>query len=103
MPLYRQGQQIRDGSIKFSDDALLDWVCSGLELVDRICQMLLTELLSSRYIIADDTRLAATVGEQAKIIPGHRRAAQVTVALRPGNSTLQSAIRRGISFQHPLP
>ena len=75
MPIYRQGQMVRDIGIVFSNDALLDWTAKGLDLLMPIYRALVSFVVASRYLAADDTKLRAAVGPVAKTFPGYKQGA----------------------------
>lgn len=75
LPLYRQGEMFRDIGLVFSNDALLDWATRGLDLLQPIYQELVRLVVSSRYLVTDDTRLRAAVGAVAKSLPGYKQGA----------------------------
>jgi len=75
LPLYRQGQQCRDIGLIFSNDAIIDWVLRGLDLLMPVYQMLVSVVLKCHYLIADDTRFKAAVGPVKKSLPQYKQGA----------------------------
>lgn len=75
IPLYRQGEMFRDIGLVFSNDALLDWASKGLDLLRPIYQELVRLAVGSRYLVTDDTRLRAAVGDIVKTLPGYKQGA----------------------------
>ena len=75
IPLYRQGEMFRDIGLVFSNDALLDWASKAIDLLHPIYQELVRQVMGCRYMVADDTRLRAAVGNIVKTLPGYKQGA----------------------------
>ena len=75
LPLFRQGAMFRDIGVVFSNDALLDWVSKGLDLLRPVYQAQLELIIASKYLVADDTKLRAAVGGIVKSLPGYKQGA----------------------------
>ena len=73
--VYRQWEIFRNIGLVFSNDALLNWVSKGLDLLRLIYQVLVELIVASRYLVADDTKLRAAVGGIAKRLPGYKQGA----------------------------
>jgi transposase len=61
LPLYRQGIQLRDLGLSFSEDALVDWTLKGAALLMPVYDELSRSVEGSSYLLADDTPFKAGV------------------------------------------
>ena len=73
LPMYRQGQQCRDIGLIFSNDAMLEWVLRGLDLLTPVYQCLVAVALQCQYLVVDDTRLRAAVGPVKNKLPQYKQ------------------------------
>ena len=73
LPMYRQGQQCRDIGLIFSNDAMLEWVLRGLDLLTPVYECLVSGVLQCQYVVVDDTRLRAAVGAVKNKLPQYKQ------------------------------
>ena len=74
LPLFRQVKQFQDVGLRFTEDALIDWVLKGTALVMPVYEELCRSVEGSAYLLADDTpfQAAGTKAEDDKTVQYRR-------------------------------
>ena len=71
LPLYRQRQIFRREGVALSESTLVDWVRASAELLEPLAALIGERILSSGYVMADETPIRVLGGAKGKSSTGY--------------------------------